>query len=88
MRVIEKWSLSPEQRDELWQMQHNKCCGCGRPIKRESARLDYNPKTYRARGWVCYLCSIISRAANDMDKFNQVIERLHKHPPADKFYAE
>jgi hypothetical protein len=87
MRVNDKYGLSAEQIEELWGHQKGKCAGCGRPLKRDLARLDYDPRTYRARGFVCYRCSVLSRAANNRRELEKIVKKLHDQPPANTLYT-
>jgi len=87
MRIIDKYGLTPRQLEELWKMQQGKCAGCGRPLKKEAARLDYDPRTHKARGYVCYRCAILSRAADNSKELKRIVVKLHECPPAEDLYA-
>jgi hypothetical protein len=86
-RMLNKYGLTPAQLDQLWAMQGGKCGGCGKPLARSQARLDHDPKTFKARAYVCDACILLSRAADDPERFEEIITRLHDQPVAEELYA-
>jgi len=54
-RLKKKYGITPEQRDEMFKLQNNKCYICGK--KTDKLVIDHDHKTGKVRKLLCHGCN-------------------------------
>lgn len=79
-KKLQKYGLTPEDFERMWEQQKGTCPICEHPLKRDkSTHVDHCHETGKVRGLLCVECNhLLGRAHDSQERLSNAIQYLSR----------